>query len=104
MYRFYTYLHLGIGLAIFNRKYTFNKQAVRLSKTHLIVAYFRYLPMVSLDVPSSVTRLGDLLDLRQVLKPLAEINLPKSQTFLGIYCKGLKIYQFSSDIIFGQFL
>ena len=34
------------------------------------------------------------------LKPLATINLPKSPTFLGIFCKGVKIYHFSSEIIF----
>ena len=36
------------------------------------------------------------------LMPLAKINLPKSPTFLGNFCKGVKIYYFSSDIIFGQ--
>ena len=34
-------------------------------------------------------------------KPLATIILPKSPTFLG---KGVKIYIFSSKIIFGQLL
>ena len=38
------------------------------------------------------------------LKPLATINLPKSPTFLGNFCKGVKIYNFSSEIIFGQLL
>ena len=38
------------------------------------------------------------------LKPLATIILPKSPTFLGIFCKGVKIYHFSSVIIFGQLL
>ena len=38
------------------------------------------------------------------LKPLASINLPKSSTFLGIFCKGVKIYHFSSKIIFGLLL
>ena len=52
-------------------------------------------------VNASVTRLGDLLNF---LKPLATINLPKSPTFLGKFCKGVKIYKFSSDIIFGQLL
>ena len=37
-------------------------------------------------------------------KPLATINLPKSLTFLGNFCKGVNIYQFSSEIIFGQLL
>ena len=51
-------------------------------------------------VSDSVTRLGDLLDFGQVFK----INLPKSPSFLGIFCKGVKIYNFSSKIIFGQLL
>ena len=37
-------------------------------------------------------------------KPLATINLPKSFTFLGNFCKGVKIFNFSSEIIFGQLL
>ena len=45
---------------------------------------------------SSVTRLGNYL------KPLATINLPNSPTFLGNFCKGVKIYHCSSEIIFGQ--
>ena len=52
----------------------------------------------------SVTRLCDLLDFGQILKPLAPINLPKSPTFLGNFCKGVKIYHFYSEIIFGQLL
>ena len=36
------------------------------------------------------------------LKPLTTINLPKSSTFLGNFCKGVKIYHFSSEIIFVQ--
>ena len=35
-------------------------------------------------------------------KPLATISLPKSPTFFGNLCKGVKIFNFSSDIIFGQ--
>ena len=52
----------------------------------------------------SVTRLGDLLDLGQLLKPLSPNNLPKSPTFLGNFGKGAKIYHFSSEMIFGQLL
>ena len=44
-----------------------------------------------------VTRLGNFL------KPLATINLPKSPTFLGIFCKGVKIYLCSSVINLGNF-
>ena len=50
-----------------------------------------------------MTRLGDLLDFGQVFKPFATINLPKSPTFLGNFCKDVKIYNFSSEIIFGHF-
>ena len=38
------------------------------------------------------------------LKPLATFNMPKSSAFLGIFWKGVKIYHFSSEIIFGQLL
>ena len=38
------------------------------------------------------------------LKPLATINLPDLPTFLGNFCKGVKIYHFCSEIIFGQLL
>ena len=38
------------------------------------------------------------------LKTLATINLPKSSTFLSNFCKGVKIFNFSSEIIFGQLL
>ena len=53
---------------------------------------------------TSVTRLGDLLDFGQLLKPLATINLSKSSTFLGNFCKCLKIYHFYIEIIFRQLL
>ena len=38
------------------------------------------------------------------LKPLATINLPNSPTFLSIFCKVVKKYHFSSEIIFEQLL
>ena len=37
-------------------------------------------------------------------KPLATINLPKSPTFLGNFCKDVKIFYFYSEIILGQIL
>ena len=52
----------------------------------------------------SVTGYGDLLDFGHLFKPLATINLPKLTTFLGNFCKGVKIFNFSSEIIFGQLL
>ena len=51
-----------------------------------------------------MTRLGLFCTLGNFLKPLATINLPRSPTFLGNFCKGVKIYPFSSEIIFGQLL
>ena len=45
-----------------------------------------------------VTTLGNFL------KPLATINLPKSPIFLGNFCKGVKIYHVSREIILWQLL
>ena len=52
---------------------------------------------------TSMTRLGDLLDFGQVLKPLAAINLPKSPTFLGIFVKVSKSIIFLVTSFFGNF-
>ena len=41
-----------------------------------------------------MTRLGNLLDFGHFLKTLATINLPKSPTFLGNFCKCVKIIIF----------
>ena len=49
-----------------------------------------------------MTRLGDLLDFGQVLKPLATINLPKSPIFLDNFCKGVKIYLFLAKSFLGN--
>ena len=53
---------------------------------------------------SSVTRLGDLLHFGQLIKACGTIILSKSPTFLGNFCKGVKIFHFSGEIIFGQLL
>ena len=37
-------------------------------------------------------------------KPVATISLPQSSPFLGNFCKGVKIYYFSSETIFGKLL
>ena len=42
--------------------------------------------------------------LGKFLKPLATNILPRSPTFLGNLCKGVKIDHFSSEIIFGELL
>ena len=53
---------------------------------------------------NSVTILGNYLTLGHFLKRLETINFPKSPTFIGNFCKSVKIYHFSSEIIFGQLL
>ena len=67
---------------------------------HLWFMHVYLLVLVAL----SVTRFGDFLTLGNFIKPLAAINLSKSPTFLGKFCKGVKIFHFSSEIIFGQLL
>ena len=54
-------------------------------------------------VTSSGTRLDIYWTLGKFLKPLATINLPKYATFLGNFCKDVKIFHFSSEIILGNF-
>ena len=49
-------------------------------------------------------QIGRFIGLGQLFKAFATINLHKSPTFLGIFCKGVKIYHFSSEIIFRQLL
>ena len=51
-----------------------------------------------------MTRLGEFLHFVQPFKPVATMNLPKSTTSLGNFCKGVKIIYFFSEIIFGQLL
>ena len=53
-------------------------------------------------IVTSVTRSGDFLDLGQFFKAFGTNDLPKSPTFLGNFCKGVKINHFSSEITFRQ--
>ena len=62
----------------------------------------KYLGKLQLLVPGSVTRLGDLLDFGQLFKAFGNNYLSKSPTLLGYFCKGVKIVNFSSKIIFGH--
>ena len=41
--------------------------------------------------------------LGNLIKPLEAINLPKSPTILGNFCKGVKINHFSCEVILGNF-
>ena len=51
---------------------------------------------------TSVTRLGDLLHFGELFKASGNNYFAKSSTFLGNLCKCAKIFDFSSEIIFGQ--
>ena len=54
--------------------------------------------------PTSVTRLADLfLDFVQLFRAFGDNYFPKSPTFLGNFCNGVKIYHFSREIILGNF-
>ena len=78
-----------------------------LSLPKVLVEHYRYVVNVvhrSTYIPTSVTRLRDLLDFGgNFLKPLATISLSKSLILLGNFCKGVKIYYFPSEIILGNF-
>ena len=50
----------------------------------------------------SVTRLGDLLDFAPLFKAFGNNYLGQISHILRQYCKGVKIFHFSSEIIFGQ--
>ena len=56
------------------------------------------------SVATSVTRLGDLLDFGQPFKAGGNNYFTQIATLLGNFCKGVKIYHFSNEIIFGQLL
>ena len=73
-----------------------------------------FLPFIA---PSSVANIWQCLSLEEPVwpdwaiyctldnfsKPVATISLPKSPTFLDNFCKGVKIFHFSSEIIFRNF-
>ena len=80
--------------------YITNKQYYRIDYT---VRERSLEEILGISVSSSVTKLDDLLDFGQLLKPLAKINLPKSLSFLGNSCKGGKIYHFLVKSYLGNF-
>ena len=61
-------------------------------------------PIVEVHFKISVTRLAINCNLGNFPKHVATISVPKSSTFLGNFCKVVKIFNFSSEIIFGQLL
>ena len=54
-------------------------------------------------VVASVTRLGDLLHFGQIFKTCGNNYFAESAQIFGIF-KGVKIFHFSSEFIFGQLL
>ena len=73
------------------------KQTVSLERSHCSNSVGR---SNTLYAATSVTRLGNLLHFGQRFKAGGTIILP---TFLGNFCKGVKIFHFSSEIILGNF-
>ena len=56
-----------------------------------------------LTTPIQCDQIGRFIGLWAIfLQPLATINLRKSPTFLGNFSKVVKIFNFSSEIIFGN--
>ena len=55
-------------------------------------------------IATSVTRLGDLLQVGQLFKASGSNHFDRIAHVLSNFCKGVKIFQFSSRIIFGQLL
>ena len=59
---------------------------------------------MSNDTGDQCDQIRRFLHLGNHSKPVATIILPKLPTLLCNFCKGVKIIQFSSEIIFGQLL
>ena len=53
---------------------------------------------------SSGTRLGDLLQFGQLFEACANNYFAQIVHILGNFCKGVKVFNSSSEIIFGQLL
>ena len=59
---------------------------------------------VDLEQATNSFRGGQCDQIGRFIGLWAPINLPKPPTFLGNFCKGVKIFNFSSEIIFGKLL
>ena len=90
---------------VVNNHLTFTKSLIGHFRMNAIKSFlFNKIPNLLLTW-NSVTRFDDLLDFEKLPEVIvATISLPKSHTFLGNFCKGVKIFHFSSEIIFGQLL
>ena len=53
-------------------------------------------------LPTSVTRFGDLLNFGQLFKASGNNYFAQLAYILGNFCKGVKTFNFTSEIIFGQ--
>ena len=90
----------------FRAFYTVVKKYIKLAEDWFRTAdlWFRKRPLYPTELQPVWPDWAIFCTLGKFLKPLATINLPKSPTFLGNFCKGVKSYHFSSEIIFGQLL
>ena len=67
----------------------FGRQTIKTGQQCFAIKKF-----ISTNGSTSVAKLGDLLHFGQLFKPLATSILPKLLTFLGNFCKGVKIFDF----------
>ena len=60
--------------------------------------------LLLISSPISVTIMGNLLDFGQLFQACGNNYFAKITHILGNFCKGFKIFHFSSGIISGQLL
>ena len=66
---------------------------------------FRPQYQFSTEAPEQCDRIGRFIELWATFQSLwQQLHLPKSLKFLGNFCKGVKIFNFSSEISSGQLL
>ena len=86
------------GIVYFSKSYFLNVHMTLFEQNHSCLNDWSENSGLQLD------QIGRFIGLWDFLKSLATIILPKSPTFLGNFSKVVKIYHFSSEIIFGQLL
>ena len=71
---------------------------------HSISKYEYWKGVIKIKVRQQCDQIGRFIGLwSNFSKPLATVILPKSPTFLGNFCKGVKNYHISREIILGNF-
>ena len=101
---FYVYLRtcsLHAVFSIFKREMFMQMEVVYFSRKMVICLKGQQVVQLRVKWKSSVTRLGDLSDFGQLFKVCGDNQF---RQFLDNFCKGVKIFNFSIEIIFGNFL